>query len=175
MTWHRFVMVSVLCALTSCAARTQPTPVGPAELYWLLDRACVSGDERSVQMLLKAGADPTGVQGYEAFHQSSWQIGLEPSWPINQAASGGHTAVISLLLAAGAKADAPEGEGQTALLIAAHRGDMNTVRLLLESGASKTYRAAWLGGDSPRTAEELAARAGHNEVAAFIHDFGTAK
>jgi len=89
--------------------------------------------------------------------------------------SGGHTGVIRLLLAAGAKADAPEGEGQTALLIAAYRGDMDTVRLLLESGASKSYRAAWVGGDSPGTAEEIAARSGHSEVAVFIRDFGGVK
>ena len=87
--WSRCVIVSCLIALASCTARTQPNTLGPPEFYWLLDRACVSGDEMSVQMLLKAGADPTGIQGYEAFHHSTYQIGLEPSWPINQAASGG--------------------------------------------------------------------------------------
>ena len=173
-TWSKVMLVGSLIALASCAAR--PNPLGPAELYWLLDRACVSGDEMSVKMLLKAGADPTGVQGYEAFHHSSYQIGLEPSWPINQAAWGGHTAVIRLLLAAGAKVDAPEDEGQNALLIAAYRGDMETVRLLLESGADKSYRAvAGVAGDFAGNAQEIAAKAGHNEVAAFIRDFDSAK
>ena len=175
-TWSKAAMAGCLIALASCVSRTQPTAIGPAELYWLLNRACWSGDEMAVQMLLKAGADPTGVQGYEAFYHSPYMTApFEPSWPINQAAWGGHASVIRLLLAAGAKADAPEDEGQTALLIAAHRGDMDTVRLLLEAGASRSYRAAWLGGDTPSTAEEVAARDGHGELAEFIRDFKGAK
>jgi ankyrin repeat protein len=127
-------------------------------------------------MLLKAGADPTGVKGYEAFHKSPYQRGYEPSWPINQAAWGGHTAVIRLLLAAGAKVDAPEDEGQTALLIAAYRGDLDTVRLLLEAGADRSYRAsAGVAGDFVGTAEEIAGKAGHSDVASYIRDFHAAK
>jgi ankyrin repeat protein len=173
--FSRLLIILGMLGLASCAARSQPA-LGPAELYWLLDRACWEGDEMSVRMLLKAGADPTGVHGYEAFHNSPYQIGLEPSWPINQAAHGGHVDVIRLLLAAGAKVDAPEDEGQTALLIAAYRGDMDTVRVLLEAGADKSYRAsAGVSGDFVGTAEEIANKAGHSEVASFIRDFRVAK
>ena len=117
-------------------------------------------------MLLKAGADPTGVHDYEAFHHSTYQFGLEPSWPINLAAHGGHTGVIRLLLAAGAKVDAPEDEGQTALMIAAGEGHLDAVQLLLEAGADKSYRAMSLG-----TAEDVATRAGQREISEFIRDF----
>jgi len=164
-----------LVAAASLASRTRKEPIGPAELYWLLDRACCYGDEMSVTMLLKAGADPTGVQGYEAFHKSRYQTGLEPSWPINQAAWGGHTGVIRLLLAAGAKVDAPEDEGQTALLIAAYRGDLDTVRVLLEAGADRSYRSTAGVSDFPGTAEEIADKAGHREVATFIRHFHVEK
>jgi ankyrin repeat protein len=171
----RLLVIIGALSLAGSGARSQPA-LGPAELYWLLDRACVHGDEMSVQMLLNAGADPTGVQGYEAFHRSPYQVGFEPSWPINQAARGGHTAVIRLLLTAGAKADAPEDEGQTALLIAAYRGDLDTVRLLLEAGADKSYDApAGVSGDFVGTAEVIAAKAGHSEVASFIRGFGAPK
>jgi ankyrin repeat protein len=120
-------------------------------------------------MLLKAGADPTGVQDYAAFHKSAYQIGLEPSWPINLAAEGGYPKVIQLLLAAGANVDAPEDEGQTALMLAADRGHMEVVQLLLRSGADKSYRAG--PGEFAGTAEDVAYRAGHKEIAEFIRSY----
>jgi hypothetical protein len=126
------LIVVVILATVGAGCRSRADEIGPAELYWLLNRACFEGDELAVQMLLKAGADPSGVRDYEAFHKSSYQCGYEPSWPVNQAAYGGHTEVVRLLLQAGAKAHAPEDEGQTALTIAAERGHLEVVRLLLE-------------------------------------------
>jgi ankyrin repeat protein len=107
--------------------------------------------------------------GYEAFHNSAYQRGYEPSWPINQAASGGYAEVVRLLLAAGAKVDAPEGEGQNALMLAAEKGHLEIVKLLLEAGADKSYRAGQ--GEFGGTAEEVAIRAGHQDIANFIRDF----
>jgi len=167
----RFLLVIVGLAVgLAIAGPSRPVAIGPAELYWLMNQACWYGDQLSVQMLLKAGADPTGVKGYTAFHKSEYQHGYEPSWPINQAALGGHAEVIRLLLAAGAKVDAPEDEGQTALMLAAHEGHMGVVKLLLEAGADKTYRAG--PGEFVGTAEEVADRAGHKQIGDFIRSFG---
>lgn len=52
------------------------------------------------------------------------------------AAKFGHTDVVSLFLAFGAKADVPNENGQTALMRTVGRGHLETVKLLLESGAS---------------------------------------
>jgi ankyrin repeat protein len=134
-----------------------------------MNRACSSGDTIAVEMLLKAGADPNGVRDYEAFYQSPY-AGIEPSWPINQAAHGGHAKVVRLLLRAGAKAHAPEDEGQTALTIAAEGGHMEVARLLLEAGADRSYRAPGPRG-CDGTAEEIARCSGHPEVADAIRDF----
>ena len=135
-----------------------------------MNRACWEGDEISVEMLLKAGADPNGVRDYEKFSKSPYQRGYEPSWPINQAAWGGHAAVVRRLLHAGAKPHAPEDEGQTALIIAAQRGHVEVVRLLLEAGVDRSYR-----GPGPRgfdgTAEEIARHSGHADVADVIKRF----
>lgn len=147
----------------SCPLRTDR--IGRAEMYWLMNRACWTGDEIGVEMLLKAGADPDGVRDYKAFHQSRYQIGLEPSWPINMAADGGHAEIIRLLLRAGANPHAPEDAGQTALTIAAARGHLEVVRLLLQAGVDKAY----LGPMG--TAEETARRSGHEEVADAIRRF----
>jgi ankyrin repeat protein len=164
-----FVVSVALATLgASCPPRTDR--IGRAELYWLMNRACASGDAIAVEMLLKAGADPNGVKDYAAFHQSRYQFGLEPSWPINLAAHGGHVEVIRLLLRAGAKPDAPEDEGQIALTIAAERGLLEVVRLLLQAGADRTYRGPGPGGFTG-TAEQIARRAGHEAVADTIRRF----
>ena len=162
------VVAWVIIVSLSCGARTGS--IGPAERYWLMNRACWDGDEISVQMLLKAGADPNGVSDFEAFHRSTYQRGYEPSWPINQAAHGGHVGVVRLLLRAGAKVDSPEGEGFTALTLAADRGDLEMVRVLLEAGADRSYRGS-LTGELRSTPEEIARRREHREVADAIRDF----
>jgi ankyrin repeat protein len=169
---RRFLLSVVIGLPFIGACRPATDRIGPAELYWLLNRASGSGDEIAVEMLLKAGADPDGERDYRAFHQSSYQRGFEPSWPINLAAYGGHAGVVRLLLLAGAKAHAPEDEGQTALTIAAGRGDMDVAQLLLQAGAERTHR-----GPGPRgcdgTAEEIARCAGHQQIADAIRDFGS--
>ena len=169
MKWFLLVLVTFV-VVTQAGCRPRANPVGPAEFYWLMNRACSYGDEMSVDMLLKAGADPSGVRDYQAFHQSAYQPGYEPSWPINQAADGGHADVVRLLLRAGAKAHAPEGEGQTALTIAARHGHAEVVRLLLEAGVDRSYRAPADGGFLG-TAEEIARKAGHVELAETIRRF----
>jgi hypothetical protein len=162
-------LIAMLAAGAGCASRS--APIGSAELYWLLNRASWEGDALSVEMLLKAGADPDGVRDYVAFHQT-YQRGFEPSWPINQAAWGGHDEVIGLLLRAGAKPHAPEDEGQTALSIAAERGHKEVVRLLLEAGADRTYPAPY-GRGKTGTAEEIARNSGHHELARLTREFKT--
>jgi hypothetical protein len=82
-------------------------PIGPGELYWLMDRACVLGDAMSVQMLLNAGAEPDGVNDYKHFGR------FEPTWHLHQAAYGGHVEVVDMLLKAGATVDLRCGEGET--------------------------------------------------------------
>jgi hypothetical protein len=164
------LIVAVATLSTGCAHGTQS--IGRAELYWLMNGACWWGDKIGVEMLLKAGADPDGVRDYDAFHKSPYQRGYEPSWPINRAAYGGHPEVVALLLRAGARAHLPEGEGQTALTTAAERGHMEVVRLLLAAGVDKTYRGPGAGG-FVGTAEEIARRSGHAEVAETIRNFRT--
>lgn len=159
----------VFLTAVSLAGPHARTPLGPPEFYWLLNRACSEGDALSVEMLLRAGADPTGIHDYDAFHKSKWQHGYEPSWPINVAADGNHLDVARLLLAGGATIDAPEDEGQTALMLAAFRGHLDMVKLLLESGADKNYRAG--PGEFEGTAEDVARRSGHDDIARFIQEF----
>src|ERR1043166_1237971 len=92
----------VIVLITAGAALAgSPRPLGLGELYWLLDRGCYYGDELGVEYLLRAGADPTGIRGYEAFHKID-HVGLEPTLPLAQAAFGGHVKIVRMLLRAGA-------------------------------------------------------------------------
>jgi len=166
-------LLAATVGLSTFAGCMASAPVGPAELYWLMNRACYEGDEIGVRMLLKAGADPNGVRDYEAFYKSRYNGGFEPSWPINQAAYGGHAEVVDLLLKAGASADLPEDEGQVALTIAAANGNLGIVRMLLDAGADKkAKRPDDFGSESSvSTAEEIARRHNHPEVEEMIHRF----
>lgn len=159
MMWRSMM---VLClALCASAEAAQPARLGSAEFYWLMDRACSYGDELSVRMLLKAGADPSGLRDYEAFVKK-YDLGIEPSLHLTQAAHGGYIEVIRMLLAAGANPNIPEGEGVTALTVAAEAGHLEVVKALLAAGADKNYRTP------EGTALELAIRKGHADVADVI-------
>lgn len=161
MIWRSMMVLFLGLAVSAEAASAQPARLGPAEFYWLMDRACWDGDELSVQMLLKAGADPSGPRDYAAFVKK-YDLGIEPSMHLTQAAHGGHIEVIRMLLAAGANPNIPEGEGVTALTVAAEAGHLEVVKALLAAGADKNYRTP------EGTAFELAKRKGHTDVADAI-------
>jgi len=159
----RTTFLSFLLAVLSCIPSYAGSrkSLGAGELYWLLDRAIAQGDELSVEILLNAGADPSGPRGYAAF-QKKYQKPFEPMWHLCQAAYCGQTNITRLLVKAGANPNLPYGEGVTALTIAAERGNIEIVRLLLDAGADKNYRT------QRGTALELALRNNHKDVADVI-------
>jgi hypothetical protein len=136
-------------------------PLGLGELYWLLDRACVYEDDLGVEYLLRAGADPTGIRGYDAFHKID-HVGLEFTLPLAQAARGGHVKIVRALLRAGADPNAQYSEHLTALTDAASHGHIEVVRVLLAAGADRNHRSD-LG-----TALELAVQNHHVAVARLL-------
>src|SRR5690606_24149866 len=60
-----------------------------------------------------------------------------------EAALVGNTDVVRRLLEAGAEADKPGADGQTALMIVARTGNVESARLLLEHGADPNARETW--------------------------------
>ena len=152
-------LVTLLAASTAFAS--SPQPLGLGELYWLLDRACYYGDELGVEYLLRAGADPTGIRGYEAFHKLD-HVGLEPTLPLAQAAYGGHVKIVRMLLRAGADPKEQYSEHLTALTDAASHGHLEVVRALLAAGADPNHRS------DVGTALELAMKNHHSAVARLL-------
>ena len=91
-----------------------------AVLYFAIE----SGRARAVQALLASGVDPNRppVAGYPP--------------PVTVASALGHVDIVRALLEQGARVDAPDAHGRTALMLAADNGEVEVVRLLAEKGAN---------------------------------------
>ena len=87
--------------------------------------------------------------------------------PLHAAVAGKNKDAAELLLAKGAKVDAPLPGGETALHLAAYLGDVETAKLLLANKAD--LNAKNLAGV---TALQLAEREGRKEMAAFLRKEG---
>jgi ankyrin repeat protein len=118
---------------------------GDTPLVWAVGRsqAGVAHDARveTVRALTVAGADPNLKSGA----QSGWT-------PLIWAAELGETEMVKILLASGARVDAMNDEGLTALNFAANA---EVARLLIAAGANPTAQA---GGETPA---QSAVRLGH--------------
>jgi ankyrin repeat protein len=86
--------------------------------------------------------------------------------PLHYAATGGHLAVIELLLEHHAYIDAESPNGTTPLMMAAHYGTPAAVKLLLEAGADPTLKNQ-LG----LSAIDFAHRANRSDAAELIAGF----
>jgi ankyrin repeat protein len=137
--------------------------IGPGELYWLMDLACLHGDSMSVQILLNAGAEPDGVNDYKHFGR------FEPIWHLHQAAYGGHVEVVDMLLKAGATVDLQCGEGETALFMAVYKNRTDVVRRLLAAGANSSLKV------NGETVIEFARARGLGEIVTILEHAAESK
>ncbi len=88
----------------------------------------------------------------------------KPGWaPLHYAATGGHLAVIRILLDNDAYIDAASPNGTTPLMMAAGYGSVDAVQLLLEAGADPLLKNA-----QGLTAEDFARRVQRDIAAALL-------
>ncbi|WNG41341.1 ankyrin repeat domain-containing protein [Archangium violaceum] len=94
--------------------------------------AILGGHSALAEELLRRGADvkarSAGFLPFEGRDDSGWL-------PLHHAADRRHALLVQLLLDAGSQVDAPTTGGTTPLMLAAHHGDEDSVRLLLLAGA----------------------------------------
>ena len=80
------------------------------------------------------------------------------------AAEVGNAEILKLLLDAGANADSPNPEGQTALMAVARTGNVEAAQLLLDHGATVDAKEKWGG----QTALMWASARRHPEMMKFL-------
>jgi ankyrin repeat protein len=130
---------------------------GQSELFWSVTRA----NEHGLQLLLWRGLDGRAANPQlGTLTQYAYEIGAQrlidvlrrngiddpikehddPVWRLHNAAKRGDLALIKSLLAAGVPADAPDGNGRSAMMDAISTRNIPAARLLIASGASMEYR-----------------------------------
>jgi uncharacterized protein len=91
-----------------------------------------------------------------------------PGWtPLSYAATGGHDAIVTYLLAEGASINAASPNGTTALMMAVRESHGSTVDLLLTKGADVNLR-----NQNGASALDWAVRGNEKEMAAHLRQAG---
>ncbi|TRY97207.1 hypothetical protein DNTS_013710 [Danionella cerebrum] len=115
--------------------------------------ASYEGHEEVVELLLEAGAD---VDESSGGHPSAIT-------PLLAAAAMGHAGTVNRMLFWGAAVDGIDGEGRTALCLAAAKGSVEVVQALLDRGLDENHK-----DDLGWTPLHAAACEGHKSVCAIL-------
>lgn len=132
--------------------------------YTPLMNAATNGNLEAVRLLLTKGADVNAVSGPPSQPVKNGLINLGQLTPL-MVASTGPADVVKALIAAGARLDAADARGMTALMMAAatDHGELETVTTLLARGAD--VRATSLDGE---TAMDWALKSGSTPIVAVL-------
>ena len=146
-----------------------------------LGAAVLTGDLKTVMILLQAGTDPNpsvwhetpvlvmaARKGQVEIVQALIDAGANVNrgfdeLPLHTASEEGHLEVVRLLLDAGANVEGYEEDYWTALMAASSAGHLSIVQLLVEHGADVN---AWSQGETPLM---LAARSANQETYDFLY------
>jgi ankyrin repeat protein len=128
--------------------------------------AAAQDNPHKLRLLLKEGADPDTKwrenRSLNLADECKLMVGIDPlvsdsgQTALMMATSGGRLEIVRALVDAGADVNMPDGEGQTALLLAArsHKRDSAAIILLLAKHGADLNARTWDG----ITAWDLAAR-----------------
>jgi len=120
----------------------------------LLHCASFSGTGKAVDLLIATGAKIEATDMYGGT-------------PLIEAARGGNVETMEVLLKKGAKIEAVDSAG-TALWMAAYRGHLPCVKLLVKYGASTKVIGKWKSGHKDCTPEQIASYKGYEDIVDFL-------
>jgi ankyrin repeat protein len=160
---------------------------GGAEVRFALHAAGWSGNLELVRRLVSGGADPKALtqygdstirgaasRGHLMVVEELLRRGAQPGeQALREAAQFGHVDVLRACAKAGVAFDTEPAQWDP-LYTAAYHGQVESVRVLLELGASASgySRAAATHADYPQSALEAAVAGGHGGVAALLRAAG---
>lgn len=143
------------------ALRESSMKVAGVLLAWPQTRVDVRNPSDETPLMMAALKGQTSVARQLIDHGADVN---KTGWtPLHYAATGGHPAIVAMLLDAHAYIDAESPNGTTPLMMAAHYGTAATVRQLLEAGAD-----ASLKNQLGLTAQDFAFRAQRQDVYELI-------
>lgn len=135
---------------------TEPGAIGQRspDGFTALHYAAFFGRSELVKLLIEGGADVNAVA------DNPTRV-----CPLHSAAALGDVGICRQLLAAGARPDARQQAGYTALMSAALHGNREMADILLESGADKT-----ISSEGGKTAADFAREGQHDDLAEALTD-----
>ncbi len=116
--------------------------------------AAIKPDVEAARLLIEHGAE---------LNPSGWA-------PLHYAMFSGSRDMTAVLIAKGAKIDAPAPNGQTALMLAVKFGKLELVQLLVEAGAKKD-----LADPDGLTAIGLAKKQDHSDIVTYLRKAGASE
>jgi len=120
----------------------------------LLHSASFSGTGKAVDLLIACGSKIEATDMYGGT-------------PLIEAARGGNVDTMEVLLKKGAKIEAVDSAG-TALWMAAYRGHLPCVKLLVKYGANTKVIGKWKSGHKDCTPEQIASYKGYEDIVDFL-------
>ncbi|MEM6433307.1 MAG: ankyrin repeat domain-containing protein [Cyanobacteria bacterium P01_D01_bin.115] len=142
------LILAPACRLISPTSSVASSPTNESTPPPLI-AATLAGDLDQVQALLDSGTDPNLV-----YHTNT---------ALTYATRDGFTEIAAALIAAGAEVNWVDGEGVTPLILAAFKGHVGLVELLLDNDADPTVVDQW-----GRTALDYARRRGEDDEIAQL-------
>ncbi|MCH7545571.1 MAG: ankyrin repeat domain-containing protein [Planctomycetes bacterium] len=131
---------------------TNPLTARSPDGFTLLHLACFFGHLSCAKLLIERGAEVNIAAENES-----------RVYPIHSAAACDSAEIVTLLLGAGAEADAKQQKDFTALMSAAMHNNLDMARALLKAGANPSQES-----EDDRTPISMAQEAGHGEMVEML-------
>ncbi|MGV8120575.1 MAG: ankyrin repeat domain-containing protein [Candidatus Xenobiia bacterium LiM19] len=149
------LLLTALCLIPACSPPHPVPEIRPTTPAQEMDRAVYNGERSKVESLLRQDPSLANSKGYNG----------EP--PLHRAVSGGHKAIVKMLIDSKADINGRDEYGYTPLHWAASTGSVDTMKTLISSGADLNMK-----DNKGRTPLKLAGEYNNEEAVKFLRSRG---